>query len=246
MIMMDLKCYILDDEFHAVELLRDYVEKTDGLELQGFATDPLTALKKLSGQPRPDVLFLDIRLPGLSGIEFAGLLNHDITIIFTTAYGHFALQAFEQQAFDFLLKPLSYARFYQCARRLLHYLGQGTHPENDQPDFFFVKSDIKGRMIKIVFADIVFVEGSQNYVKIHLLEKAILSYLTMREMEQFLPAGQFCRIHHSFIIHTGHLRIVEQGRVMLTGNIYLNIGRQYKARFLKKINPLLFRSKRER
>jgi DNA-binding LytR/AlgR family response regulator len=243
--MRDLTCYIVDNEHHVVEMLSAYIRQTAGLKLHGFATDPLLALKEITAGRPPDVVFLDVNMPGLSGLELAGLINLYTTVVFVTAFERFALQAFEKEAFDFILKPVRYARFYQCVQRLRLQLERRRGPEAERPDFFFVKSAVKGRMIKIMKSDIVFVEGLQNYVKIHLRGETVIAYLTLLEVAQFLPPERFLRIHHSFIINLEHISAVEQSRVTLDNHTSLNLGRHYKEAFLEKINSLLLKSKRQ-
>ena len=242
---MNLKCYVVDDEYHSVELLTEYIDKTDGLELHGFSTNPLTALNEVTGANPPDITFLDVEMPELSGMEFAGLVNLYTKIIFTTSFQEFALEAFEKEAFDFLLKPISYARF----RRSIQRVQRTAVPANPQPaqkrDFFFVKSETKGRMVKVTIDDILYIEGAQNYIRIHLDNGTIMPYLTINEIEQYLPKTRFSRIHQSFIINNDRIRAVEQGRVTLDNDTSLNLGRFYKEAFLGKMNDLLLKSKRK-
>jgi DNA-binding LytR/AlgR family response regulator len=228
-----------------VEMLIEYIEKTDGLELQGFSTNPLTALNEVTGAHPPDITFLDVEMPELSGMEFASLVNLYTTIIFTTSFREFAVEAFEKEAFDFLLKPISYARFRKCIQRIQRSTTHKSQKENEKRDFFFVKSDTKGRMVKIVIDEILYVEGAQNYIKIHLNSGEIMPYLTINEIEQFLPVEQFSRIHQSFIINNDRIKAVEQTRVILENSISLNLGRFYKEPFLLKMNELLLKSRRK-
>jgi len=242
---MNLKCYVVDDEYHSVEMLIEYIEKTDGLELQGFSTNPLTALNEVTGADPPDITFLDVEMPELSGMEFASLVNLYTRIIFTTSFQEFALEAFEKEAFDFLLKPIGYARFRRSIQRIQR-TATSESPEHPQKrDFFFVKSEIKGRMVKVTINDILYIEGAQNYIKIHLNTGEIMPYLTINEIEQYLPINQFSRIHQSFIINNERIKAVEQGRVTLDNDISLNLGRFYKEAFLEKMNVLLLKSRRK-
>jgi DNA-binding LytR/AlgR family response regulator len=242
---MNLKCYVVDDEYHSVEMLIEYIEKTDGLELQGFSTNPLTALNEVTGAHPPDITFLDVEMPELSGMEFASLVNLYTTIIFTTSFREFAVEAFEKEAFDFLLKPISYVRFRKCIQRIQRNAIQTNYIKKDKREFFFVKSDIKGKMIKVIVDNIIYIEGAQNYIKIHLHSGEIMPYLTINEIEQYLPKEQFSRIHQSFIINNDCIKTVEQSRVTLENNTCLNLGRFYKETFLLKVNELLLKSKRK-
>ncbi|MFI5163338.1 MAG: LytR/AlgR family response regulator transcription factor [Sphingobacteriales bacterium] len=242
---MNLTCYVIDDEYHSVELLIAYIEQTDGLELHGFSTNPLQALNEVTGIDPPDITFLDVEMPELSGIEFAGLVNLHTTIIFTTSFREFALEAFEKEAFDFLLKPISYARFRKCIQRVQRNVSTRSQADQEGRDFFFVKSEIKGRMLKVTISDIVYIEGAQNYIKIHLNAGYIMPYLTVCEIEQFLPDARFSRIHQSYIINNTRIKAVEHARLTLDNNTTLPIGRHYKDGFLEKMNAFLLKSKRK-
>lgn len=238
---MNLSCYIVDDEYHSVELLARFIEATEGLELQGYATNPLTALNEVAGPNPPDITFLDVEMPELSGMEFAGLANLYTRIIITTAYREFALEAFEKEAFDFLPKPVSYPRFLRSIQRIRRL---APPEEARERTFFFVKTELKGRMVKVVIADILFIEGALNYIKIQLAGGCLMPYLTLAEIEQYLPPGRFSRIHQSFIVANDRIQAVEPGRVTLDSGHRLNLGRQYKAAFLEQMNARLLKSRR--
>lgn len=240
---MNLTCYVVDDELHAVEMLSDYIQRTEGLELLGYSTDPVRALNAVTGHSPPDITFLDVEMPELSGMEFAGLANLHTRIVFTTAFQEFALEAFEKEAFDFLLKPISHQRFRKCVQRIER--TARSRDQEDKRDFFFVKSEIKGKAIKVWVNDILYVEGAQNYIRIHLPGATVMPYLTMTEMQQYLPAGQFARIHQSYLINNDRVSIIEPGQVTLEGNIKLSIGRYYKERFLAQMAEHLLKSKRQ-
>ncbi|RKR84625.1 LytTR family two component transcriptional regulator [Mucilaginibacter gracilis] len=241
---MNLKCYVIDDEYHSVEMLLAYIDQTDGLELQGFSTNPLVALNEVTGANPPDITFLDVEMPELSGMEFAEMANLYTKIIFTTSFQEFALEAFEKEAFDFLLKPISYARFRRSVQRILRDVKKAEAGQKKKRDFFFVKTETRGRMVKVTINDILYIEGAQNYIKIHLISGDIMPYLTINEIEQYLPMDQFTRVHQSFIINTDRIKAVEQMRVILEDDITLNLGRFYKESFLEKMNELLLKSRR--
>ncbi|WP_342647377.1 LytTR family DNA-binding domain-containing protein [Mucilaginibacter sp. CSA2-8R] len=238
-----LRCYIIDDEYHSVEILISYIAQTPGLELAGYATNPLTALNDITGVHPPDVTFLDVEMPELSGMEVAGLVKPYTTVIFTTSFREFAVEAFEKEAFDFLPKPISYARFRQSISRIQR--DQEKKITSQQREFFFVKSDVRGKMVKVAIKDIIYVEGAQNYIKIHLTTGNMMPYLTINEIEEYLPSTQFARIHQSFIVNNEFVKAVEPGRVILINDHSLNIGRYYKDAYLKKIKGDLLISRRK-
>jgi DNA-binding LytR/AlgR family response regulator len=140
---MNLKCYVIDDEYHSVEMLLSYIDQTDGLELQGFSTNPLIALNEVTGTNPPDITFLDVEMPELSGMEFAEMANLYTKIIFTTSFQEFALEAFEKEAFDFLLKPISYPRFRRSVQRVQLDVKKAEALQKKKRDFFFVKRKLK-------------------------------------------------------------------------------------------------------
>jgi DNA-binding LytR/AlgR family response regulator len=242
---MNLKCYIVDDERHSIDMLIEYIEKTDGLELQGFSTNPLIALNEVTGTNPPDITFLDVEMPELSGMEFAGLANLHTTIIFTTSFPEFALEAFEKEAFDYLLKPISYPRFRKCIQHIMRGTTVAKPYQTEKRDSFFVKSETKGKMVNVIINDILYIEGAQNYVKIHLTTGELMAYLTINETGEYLSADNFSRIHQSFIINNDRIKSVEQMRVTLENNVNLNLGRYYKDAFLERMNERLLKTKRK-
>jgi DNA-binding LytR/AlgR family response regulator len=241
---MSLKCYVVDDELHSVEMLIEYIEQTDGLELSGFSTNPLIALNEVTSANPPDITFLDIEMPELSGMEFAPLVSLYTKIVITTAFQEFAFEAFEKEAFDFLLKPISYPRFRKSIQRIQRTNSTAAPIPEKKRDFFFVKTETRGKMIKVAIKDILYVEGAQNYIKIYVGNEVIMPYLTINEIEQYLPLDQFARIHQSFIVNTERIKAVEQTRITLENNTHLNLGRYYKDPFLEKMNALLLKSRR--
>jgi two-component system, LytTR family, response regulator len=242
---MNMTCYIVDDEFHSVEVLKDYVGKTPGLELKGFSTDPLAALNDVVCPEPPSLVFLDIDMPELSGLEFAGLVSLYTRVIFTTSYPEYAIGAFEKEAVDYLLKPIPYDRFLRAVNRVKKQLMTGTVKGPPEKPWFFIKSEVKGKLLKITVADIVYVEALQNYVRIHSSAANHIAYLTMEEIQEHLPSDRFARIHRSFIINTDRIRSVEQGQVIMDNNEMLALGRLYKDKLLESVKELLVQSRRK-
>jgi DNA-binding LytR/AlgR family response regulator len=193
---MTITCYVVDDESDAVALLKEYIERTPGLELAGSNQNPLEALDVLTSKDAPDITFIDVDMRQLSGLELAGMVNLYTSVVFTTAFPQYALQAFEKEAFDYLLKPINYERFLKCiqrAKRKMKTQQVALTPLTD--DYFNIKSEIKGRMFKILFEEVIYIEGADNYIHIHTTEGSHMTYLTMKEMEQHLPKQLFTRIH---------------------------------------------------
>lgn len=242
---MILTCYIVDDEYHSIEILKEYIGKTAGLELVGFSTNPLIALNEVASAHPPALTFLDVDMPELSGMEFAGLVNLYTTVIFTSAFPEFAIEAFEKEAFDYLLKPLSYERFLKSIQKAKRDALQKQPSIKENRDFFFVKTETKGKMVKISIDDILYVEGAQNYININLSSKRLTAYLTLTEIEFYLPKRQFSRIHQSFIINNEKIKSIEPGQVTLERDVKLTIGKTFKELFLERMSGFLVKTKRK-
>lgn len=241
-----MTCYIVDDEFHAIEILEEYIEKTEGIKLIGTTTNPLQALDEIGNTHFPDVIFADVDMPQLSGLEFAGYVSVYSLIIFTTAHPRFAVQAFEKEAFDFLVKPVQYQRFLKSIQKVRkHLTSKEVTPLPAYEDFFYAKSEIKGKIIRFEFADIVFVKSEGNYIEINLEKEKHLIYLTMSEIEKFLPEDRFSRVHKSTIINNRMIKAIEGNRILLTNGEKIDIGTTYKIQFLEKLTKRLLNSKRK-
>jgi two-component system LytT family response regulator len=234
---MNLSTYIIDDEAHAIATLADYVNRTDGLNLTGTSTDPLTAIQILNNGNLPDLIFLDVDMPGMSGLEFAGLTGKNTRIVFVTSYREFGPEAFELNAVDYLLKPISYARFFKCVQKLQ---SQKT-VDDDQTiqEFIFVKGNIKGNYLKISVSDIYYIQADLHYVDIFLPGEKITTYLTLVELLDRLPGDKFCRVHRSYIINLERITAVEQSQIKLENKERIPLGRGYREDFFKKIKTSL-------
>ncbi|PVY40900.1 LytR/AlgR family response regulator transcription factor [Pontibacter virosus] len=237
-----ITAYIVDDEAHAIQILTRYVEQTPGLSLVGATDNPLQALQLISsGQVRPQLVFVDVDMPLLSGIELADFLSPYASIVFTTAYEEFALQAFDRNAVDYLLKPITYERFLKTVQRIQTNTLVGAA---QQEDYFFIKSDVKGRIMRLDLQDVLYVEALQNYIRIHTMHEKHITYLTMKEMEAYLPQERFLRVQKSFIVNTSRVKAVEGHQLILDNDDVLPLGANYRAAFLEKVNARLWKSKR--
>jgi DNA-binding LytR/AlgR family response regulator len=242
---MSITCYVVDDEPGAIALMKEYIEQTPGLELVGTSLNPVEALDTLTGENAPDITFVDVDMRLLSGLELAGMVNLYTTVVFTTAFPEYALQAFEKEAFDFLLKPFTYDRFIKCINRAKRKKKQAER--SDYPirqDFFNIKSEIKGRMVKIKFEEVIYIEGAVNYIQIHTTEGKHMTYLTMKEIEHSLPKPLFARIHRSFIINVNYVKVIERSQLKLQNGDTLTMGDYYKQRFLDLMDFHLLKTDR--
>jgi DNA-binding LytR/AlgR family response regulator len=192
-----LRCLIVDDEDLAVQLLNAYAQQHAAVEVTASTTNA-TEVPALLAENTIDVLFLDIQMPLLNGLLLAEQLKDAPMIVFTTAYANYAVDGFRLNAIDYLLKPFSYERFAQAVDKCLEYQHYRELKQKEAaPDCLYVRAD--GRMVKILLADILFIEGWKQYVKIYTTQKNILTLESMKNMEENLPAGKFARVHKSYI-----------------------------------------------
>jgi two-component system LytT family response regulator len=241
--MENIKCLIIDDEIHAIELLTDYLADIPNFTLVGAYQDPAKGLMNVNALA-PDFLFLDIDMPGLNGIELSNLITADTKIIFTTASPNFAIEAFELNAFDYLLKPISTLRFYRCINKMTAFIAENTKSGKDNAEYFYIKSENKGKMIKIDYQDILYVESNNNYVTIVLLNQKHNAYLTLTEIAEALPVKLFYRVHKSFIINYNKISLIDGNQIILIDKTVLQIGNTYREAFLNIIQNLTIRSAR--
>ncbi len=231
---MTLRCLAIDDEPLALKQMQAYVEKTPFLELVGLCSNAFDAMK-LVGELSPDLLFVDINMPELSGVDFVRSLGGKAMVIFTTAYSEYALEGFEVSAVDYLLKPIAYNHFLKAATKAQQLTGmkngQGNSASNG--DYLFVKSEYK--TVRVQLGDVEYIEGMKEYVKIHMANhQDITTLLSMKALEEKLPADSFMRIHRSFIVNLSKITAIERQRVII-GKEYLPIGEQYGTAFFKRI-----------
>ncbi|WDF79006.1 LytTR family DNA-binding domain-containing protein [Mucilaginibacter sp. KACC 22773] len=243
---MSISCYVVDDESGAIALMEEYIEQTPELELVGTSLNPVEALDDLTGVNAPDITFVDVDMRLLSGLDLAGMVNLYTTVVFTTAFPQYAVQAFEKEAFDYLLKPITYDRFLKCIQHAKRKRKQAA--KNDYPireDFFNIKSEIKGRMVKITFDEVMYIEGAVNYIQIHTTDGKHMTYLTMKEIEHHLPKPLFARIHRSFIVNVNFVKVTERGQIKLKNGESLDMGDNYKQRFLDLMDAYLIKTNRK-
>lgn len=232
-----IRCIIVDDEPLAVTLIADYVKKTEGLELVLTTTQVLDALHAVQ-QGKADLLFLDIQMPDLSGIQFMKIIRNTCKVILTTAYAEYALEGYEHDVVDYLLKPVTFERFMvaiQKAKERLQAAALATaapSPLLEKRDHLFIKTEY--RVQKINLDDIFFIEALRDYIGIHTTSGKILSLESMRNMESVLPPAQFIRIHKSYIINRQKIDYLERGKVVI-GEHYLPVGDTYREKFMAQL-----------
>lgn len=228
---MNLTCSIIDDEPLAAQLLESYVKKTPYLDLQGVYNSAVTAMRDLREHP-VQLLLLDIQMPELSGIEFAKILPKETKIIFTTAFPQYAIEGFRVSALDYLLKPINYQDFLRATDKALEAFATIEKQNTYQRDrFMFVKTDYK--LVRITLDDILYIEGLKDYVRIYLESgERLMSLMSMKKLEEFLPQPEFLRTHRSYIVHMSKVKVVDRLRIIF-GNEYIPISDNYKETVLQ-------------
>ncbi|MDD6209980.1 MAG: LytTR family DNA-binding domain-containing protein [Bacteroidales bacterium] len=235
---MILTCCIIDDEPLAVSLLESYVNKTPFLELKGKYISAVNALSFLNNQ-KVDLLFLDIQMPELNGLELSRIIGKDTRIIFTTAFEQYALESYRVNAIDYLLKPISYPDFLQATNKALQWYELLEKANNDieksAVKSIFIKTEYK--LMQIALKDILYIEGMKDYVKIYTESDphAILSLMSLKSMEEQLPSSEFIRVHRSFIVHAEKIKVIENNRIIF-GKQYIPVSDSYKNQFLEYLN----------
>lgn len=233
--MTTVRCCVVDDEPLAAQLLTTYIEKTPYLKLIGVFNSAQDAVKTILDE-RVDVVFLDIQMPQLNGMEFAKIIPPTTRIIFTTAYESYAVQGFKVNALDYLLKPISYEEFVDSANKALKWVDVNQRIDNNSliNDFIIVKSEYK--LIQIPVRKILFVEGLKDYVKIYLDDEQspIMTLMSMKAIERTLPSTHFMRVHRSFIVNTTKIKVIERNRIVF-GKHYIPVSETYKNAFIDYI-----------
>jgi DNA-binding LytR/AlgR family response regulator len=232
-----IKCIAIDDEALALELLEDNISKIPFLEFCGKFTNAFDALKVLQDQ-KIDLLFLDIQMPDISGIHFLKSLQQKPAVIFTTAFSRYAVEGFELDVVDYLLKPYSFERFLKAVNKAHEYLelyekaGSLRKGTAFGSHYLFVRADYK--LVKIALQDILYIEGLKDYVKIYCGEKPILTQMSMKSVEEKLPAYDFIRVHRSFIVAFDKIDFIHRSFISIRGR-EIPLSDHYKDSFLSLV-----------
>jgi DNA-binding LytR/AlgR family response regulator len=231
---MEMKCLIVDDEPLARELLEDNVRKVPFLKLIGTCENAFRALEILNKES-VDLIFLDIQMPGINGMQFLQSLRHPYLVIFITAYEKFAIEGYNLDVIDYLLKPVAFDRFLKAANKAQELFTLRRKPAS--AECIFVHSEYN--LVRIAFADIVYIEGLKDYVKIYLSSETrpVMSRMSMKSLEEQLPSSKFIRIHKSFIISLDRVKSIRKGRVKI-GAAELPVSDGYSQRFYQAIGKM--------
>lgn len=230
--MKPIRCAILDDEPMAVALLSKYLERIPSLELIKATTNPFEVLN-LVKETTIDVLFIDIQMPELTGLQMMEMLGNTTKFVITSAYSEYALKGYEHNVIDYLLKPISFDRFYKCVQKIENILDDKplditTKIEDKSDDFIFVKTD--GKLVKINLSDLILIEGLKDYLYLHLKNEKLIVLDLMKEFEAKLPTSDFMRIHKSYIIRLDQIETIERNRIFVQDKI-IPVGETYKSKF---------------
>jgi DNA-binding LytR/AlgR family response regulator len=231
--MKKINCLVIDDEPLARKGLKEYIADIDFLHLAGEFDNPLKATEMIS-RGEAELIFLDIQMPKITGLDFFKSLQQPPPVIFTTAYPQYALEGFEVNALDYLVKPVSFDRFYKAAlkAREFYEIREKNKGQAMSPDYFFIKADNK--LVKIFFNEILFAEALQNYVTIHLADKKYMTYLTFKSVEEYLPAGEFIKVHKSYIVAISKIDSIE-GSDIRVGERHIPVSRNLKDEVMEKL-----------
>lgn len=222
---MQLKCIAIDDEPLALELLKQYIARVPELQLVQTFDDAISGGEFLR-ETTIDLLFIDINMPDITGIELVRSLKNKPATIFTTAYKKFALEGFELEAVDYLLKPISFERFLKAVQRVIDFHSVRSLAKANASEHFFVRSEY--RMVKIIVEDIEYIEGLEDYIKIHLVNnKPVLTLMTLKSVLEKLPEEKFKRIHRSYIIPVNKVRSIINRKITLLNGTELPVSDSY-------------------
>ncbi len=232
-----IRCLVVDDEPLALDILEDYISKVPFLTLVKTTTSAIEGLSLVQNDAI-DLVFLDVQMPELTGIQFLKIINGKCDVILTTAYSQYALDGYDLDVVDYLLKPIAFDRFYKAAQKVLQSSGNtnSSAPEvlsvQKNHDFIFVKTEHK--IQKIYLDDILYIEGLKDYISIFTRSERIITLQNMKKMEESLPSKSFIRVHKSYIIALGKIESIERSRIQISEKI-IPIGDTYREYFFKQI-----------
>lgn len=240
LIMSRFQCLVVDDEPVSRKILREFIEEVDFLALGGEAENPLQVNKILLDK-RIDLIFLDIQMPKMSGIDFLKSVSKLPPVILTTAYSEYALQGFELEVLDYLLKPIKFERFFKAVSKLGsdNQNKKELNEEKKKTEYFFIKCD--QQLERINLSELLFVQAMSNYVIFQTRQRKYITYLTIKGVEEKLPKEEFIRIHKSFLVSVRAIQSIDGDEVKITDQIRLPISKFYKTETIKKISPFIFK-----
>lgn len=231
-----IRCIAIDDEPLALRQMVSYINKTPFLEIIGQFDNSLPALSFLQ-ENDVDLMFLDINMPDINGMDFFKSLSNPPKVIFTTAYSEYAVEGFKVDAVDYLLKPIGYSDFLKAAQKASDRIQPMTDDSEIKSDdkYLFIKSEYK--ILKINLDDIKYIESMREYLRIHIENQTpVMALMSMKKMEQFLPKKDFMRVHRSYIVQLNKITTIERNRIVFDKKVYIPISEQYKEKFQEFLN----------
>lgn len=235
-----IRCYILDDEQPAIDIIKLYISKIPELLLIGTNINPISAIEFIKNN-QIDLIFIDIHMDEMNGLQVIKTLGNKYKYVLCTAYSEFAINGYDLDAIDYLLKPITFQRFERSITRFDKHISlPNSSNKNDIDDYIYVKTESKGMMLKIDLSDILYIEARNNYVAFHLEHKQILSYLSLKDLEEKLSHLDFLRVHKSFIVPLKRISTVQNSKIYLKNvAIPIPLSSAYKEFFLKKVSTKL-------
>jgi len=230
-----IKCIIVEDEMLAQQVIQSHLQKIDRCELVAICNNALEA-KEVLNKFEVDLMFLDIQLPGMTGLHFLKSLNDPPLVVLTTAYSEYAVESYEFNIIDYLLKPISFERFHKTIDKIIDGKSSArvlTGKDTLTSDHIFIKSN--GKFVKVNFSEIIYIKGMKDYLKIHTKDSRLVTHQTMNEMEKLLPVKQFTRVHKSYIIALAHIKSI-YGNSIEMADVTIPVGITYKDKVMHLIN----------
>ena len=231
--MSPIRCLAVDDEAYAGNIMADYIRKVPFFTFVGTTVNPLEALTAVQ-EGKVDLVFLDIQMPELTGIQFLKLCGSKCKIILTTAYPQYALEGYEHDVIDYLLKPVPFDRFLKAANKAFQVLSP-PHSTDQATEYIFIKGDSKHKYHKIDVRDIIYIEGLKNYISLFTASGRVITYQSLRELEKQLPPPAFIRVHKSYIVSMAHIKMVD-GNTIHIGESKIPVGETYRDHLFSMIH----------
>lgn len=231
-----IRCIAIDDEPLALKQMKTYIEKTPFLKFLDSFDNALQALPFLK-ENNVDLIFLDINMPDISGMDFFKSLQDPPSVIFTTAYSEYAVEGFKVDAIDYLLKPIGYTDFLKAAQKANQRINPVIEESEIKSDnkYLFIKSEYK--IIRINLVDIKYIESMREYLRIHIENQTpVMTLMSVKKMEEFLPEKDFMRVHRSYIVHLNKITTIERNRIIFDKKVYIPVSEQYKEKFQDFLN----------
>lgn len=234
-----IQCFVVDDEQHAIDVIVSHIGEVPFLQVAGTSTNPVEAIQQINDS-QVDLIFLDVQMPKLSGLDVIRSIKRPVQVILVTAYAEFAAEGFDLEVLDYLMKPVSFPRFLKAVQRAANIIsskavyGQVQQDYIVENDYIFVKMEVKGKMLRINLAEIDYIEGMKNYIAIHHNGIKTMALLNMKDIEERLPEKHFVRVHKSFIVPLKRIVMIEGNTIKLSQvKTDIPVGETYKPVFFE-------------